>query len=217
MIASLRVAELLCARLCHELVNPIGACNNGLEMLGGASPDLMEEAAQLAIDSADSAARILQFFRLAYGTAVERAGPGGTDLKSHVENYFKGHRISLNWSDETYNDPMSSNSTKLLLNLLVVAEESLPRGGSLTVEVLAAESRHQVAILAIGEGARVRPEAREGLNRDLPDSELTTRNIQSVFCRLLAAECGADVSVDDQEEGCVVFSLDVGKDVFSQP
>jgi histidine phosphotransferase ChpT len=207
MIGSVRLAELLSARICHDLVNPVGACNNGLEMLADASSDIFDEAVELAQDSGRSAARILQYFRLAYGTAAERAGPGGIDIKQAVEDFFSEASVELTWSDETYNDPMSAGMTKLLLNLLLVADESLPRGGSLSVQLAATGSGHEIAILAMGEGARLRAETSEALTEDLHESALTTRNIQGAFSRLLAQGINAELQLDESQPNCVVFSV----------
>ena len=208
MNASVRLAELLSARICHDLVNPVGACNNGLDMLSDPSSDIFDEARQLAIDSGRSAARTLQYFRLAYGTAAERAGPGGSDVKRQVEEFFSEGAVQISWSDESYNDPIDAPLTKLLLNLLLVADESLPRGGSLSVQIVATGAGgHEIAILAMGEGARLREETAEGLKRDLPDSALNTRNIQGDFTRVLSVSLGAELGVDDSQDNCVIFSV----------
>jgi len=208
MNTSVRLAELLSARICHDLVNPVGACNNGLDMLADPGSDIFDEARQLAVDSGLSAARTLQYFRLAYGTAAERAGPGGADVKRQAEEFFSEGAGQISWSDESYDDPISAALTKLLMNLLLVADESLPRGGSLSVQIVSTGSGgHEIAILAMGEGARLREETSEGLKRDLPESALNTRNIQGVFTRLLAGSLEAELGVDDSQDNCVIFSV----------
>ncbi len=208
MNGSLRLAELLSARICHDLVNPVGACNNGLDMLGDPGAEIFDEARQLAVDSGRSAARTLQYFRLAYGTAAERAGPGGTDVKRQVDEFFADSAVELAWSDETYNDPIDAPLTKLLLNLLLVADESLPRGGSLSVQIVSnGAGGHELAILAMGEGARLRDETAQALREDLPDSALTTRNVQGAFTRRLAQSLEAGLSVDGSQANCVIFSV----------
>ena len=207
MVSSVRVAELLSAKICHDLVNPLGACNNGLEMLDDANSEIFDQARQLAIDSGRSAARVLQYFRLAYGTAAERSGDG-LDVKGQVEEFFKEGAVEVTWTDESYNDPISAPEVKLLLNLLLVADECLPRGGSLSVQILSTGGGgHELAILAMGEGARLREESLEALTKDLHERDLTTRNIQGVFTRLLAGAIPADLQVDATQENCVIFSV----------
>src|SRR6185437_6806303 len=76
MLVEMRVVELLNSRLCHELVSPVGAINNGVELLGEEDPDFVRDAIQLIGQSARKASQRLQFYRFAYGTAVS-AGSGG--------------------------------------------------------------------------------------------------------------------------------------------
>ena len=95
MIASVRLAELLSARICHDLVNPVGACNNGLEMLADASSDIFDEAVELAQDSGRSAARVLQYFRLAYGTAADTVAQVRQTLAAMGQSAFSSEYPSF--------------------------------------------------------------------------------------------------------------------------
>jgi len=74
MLVEMRVVELLNARLCHELVSPVGAINNGVELLGEEDPDFVRDAIQLIGQSARKASQRLQFYRFAYGTNVSGSG-----------------------------------------------------------------------------------------------------------------------------------------------
>ena len=116
--------------------------------------------------------------------------------------------MDVAWADESYNDPIGPGLTKLLMNLLLVADEALPRGGSLSVQIVSTgNGGHEIAILAMGEGARLREETADSLKRDLPESAMNTRNIQGVFTRLLAVSLGADLRLDESQENCVIFSV----------
>src|SRR3546814_14984721 len=77
----LRVAELLASRLCHDLVGPIGAVGNGLELLGDEEFGMADDAMKLTTSSARQASPILQFFRLAYGMAGARVGPAYSPIR----------------------------------------------------------------------------------------------------------------------------------------
>src|SRR3546814_1407714 len=91
-----RVAELLAARLCHDLVGPIGAVGNGLELLGDEEFGMADDAMKLTTSSARQASHILQFFRLAYGMAGARVGADYSAIRSeeHTSELQSLMRIS---------------------------------------------------------------------------------------------------------------------------
>jgi histidine phosphotransferase ChpT len=93
----IRVAELLCSRLCHELVSPVGAINNGVELIEEMGEDMAEEAIALISHSAGQAARRLRLLRLAYGAAGGEGAVGFADAQQAATAYFADGKISLDW------------------------------------------------------------------------------------------------------------------------
>jgi hypothetical protein len=129
MLVEMRVAELLNARLCHELVSPVGAINNGVELLGEEDPDFVRDAIQLIGQSARKASQRLQFYRFAYGTNVSGsagggAPPSGRDLSVGL---FEETKLHCDWQAGAATLP--SDWQRLACNMLVLAGEALPRGG----------------------------------------------------------------------------------------
>src|SRR5258708_34331116 len=96
MLVEMRVVELLNARLCHELVSPVGAINNGVELLGEEDPDFVRDAIQLIGQSARKASQRLQFYRFAYGTNASASGTpaSGRDLSLGL---FEETKIRCDW------------------------------------------------------------------------------------------------------------------------
>lgn len=195
----MRVAELLASRLCHDLVGPIGAVNNGLELIGDEDPGMLDEALKLTASSAQQAANTLQFFRLAYGLAGDRVGGNLSELHDLVANYLGSGKIKLNWSIETGPVGIPKGLGKLVLNMVALAAEGLPKGGTLDVEAGPSSAALHVAAIATGPGAKLREEIMLGLQPDASVADLTPRSVQGYFTRILAQRSGADLAVDTEK------------------
>src|SRR5215813_3781002 len=153
---ALDLAALLCSRVCHDLISPTGAIVNGLEVLEEEDSD--EETKAFALDlikrSAKTASARLQFCRLAFGSA---GAPGGNidigDAQAMARAFIEDGKNKLAW-----NLPpalLAKNRLKLLLNLLIIAGQTIPRGGTLTVDAIGEGETMGFRIAATGLNARV--------------------------------------------------------------
>src|SRR5438270_13152682 len=148
------LASLLCSRLCHDLMSPVGALNNGIELLADETdPEMREKCLELLADSARASANKLKFFRLAFGAA----GAFGEEIDTHeaevaLEGLFgPERRLELGWVVSS--EKLPKNAAKLLLNLAMLAGDALVRGGRLDV---GAERRNGEVELAVrAEGPRI--------------------------------------------------------------
>ncbi len=148
------LAALLCSRLCHDLLSPVGAMNNGIELLSDETdPAMRERCIELLAESARSAANKLKFFRLAFGAA----GGFGDDIDlSEAKNVIEAlvtssGRTELVWG---VNEPaMPKHGVKILLNLVAIANDALIRGGTLSVAAEKRSGRGEIVVRA--EGARL--------------------------------------------------------------
>lgn len=190
----LAATQLLMSHLCHELVSPIGAINNGIEMLedfGG--NELEPEAVGLIAESGKAAAAKLRFYRLAYGRAGQAADLGLRQCAAAAGELLGADgRVILDWQapDEVRLVP---GGPQLLLNLIVLAAGGLPRGGRLAVSVAATGSRAEVRLAAAGLGAKL-SEAILGVleGREQP---LDHGNIHAWYCARLTANLGTTLAV----------------------
>ena len=146
------LASLLCSRLCHDLMSPVGALNNGIELLADEQdPEMRERCMELLAESARATANKLKFFRLAFG-----AGGGFGDAidtgeaKAALEGLLGSDKLELGWM--VADAKLSKGATKLLLNLALIAGDSLVRGGRLDV---GAESDGGTEIAIRAEGPRI--------------------------------------------------------------
>jgi histidine phosphotransferase ChpT len=185
----LRLAELLAARLCHELSGPIGAIGNGAELLDEDGAEFLRDAVALIGDSARRAASRLRFYRFAYGfgRGGSRTGPAPHELAAA---FFDGSRIACDYRERAEPPPLEWH--KLGCNLLVAAAEGLPRGGQLALLAGAAGP----IVEATGDGAALSPQTRAGLQLEPAPEALTTRTVHAHFTGLLAAELGWRLDID---------------------
>lgn len=128
-------AALLCSRLCHDLISPVGAISNGIEILSDEEDEMMRaEVMKLLELSAGQTSNRLKFYRLAFGAA---GGIGAhvpiRDAKNAATSLFEGTQIKLEWNSEV--GEMDKSTLKVLLNMILVASESLIRGGEMAVNI----------------------------------------------------------------------------------
>jgi histidine phosphotransferase ChpT len=187
----LRVLELLTARLCHDLIGPVAAINNGVELLadnaglvrGGPDPDLLRDALALVGDSASQAASRLQFYRFAYGYGHGGviAGAPPSELASR---FFEHTRIACDYGESIPALPLDWQ--RLGCNFLLTGAEVLSRGGNLALAVIPGGLDLEVT----GEFAGLSPETTAALLLETPVAALTPRSVQAYFTGLVAQTLG---------------------------
>ena len=197
----LRVVELLCSRLCHDLVSPVGAVSNGVELLSeiGGAPDA--EALTLVGQSAQNAAQRLRFFRAAYGAAAATNITVG-EIRDLATGMVGDRHIAVQLQSGL-TLPAHRSAIKLLLNMILMGAECLPRGGTLYVRVDRG-AKPTIVVSAEGAGA-ILPDGVTGALDGMPVESLTARTVQSYFTGRLAEVCGARLEVSDREPSRIVL------------
>jgi histidine phosphotransferase ChpT len=196
MKIDLRVAELLASRLCHDLVGPIGAVGNGLELLGDEEFGMADDAMKLTTSSARQASNILQFFRLAYGMAGARVGPDYSQLRDLSAALLEPSRTKLDWTAVQAPEGAPDGLAKVLLNMVALGHEALPRGGRLKVAIASAPGSVEARVTAEGQDAHLRPESLAGLQDNVNLDEMTPRGVHGYFTRLVAKRLGGDLVLE---------------------
>ncbi|MGL3210292.1 histidine phosphotransferase ChpT [Bradyrhizobium sp. BR 1433] len=191
---ALELAALLCSRVCHDLISPVGAIVNGLEVLDdNPKPEDRDFALDLIRKSAKTASARLQFCRLAFGAA----GSSGAQIDlGDAQNMAKGHiedgKVTLTWNLPRLLLP--KNRVKLLLNMLVIAQQTIPRGGTLTIDPVGEGEAISFRITAAGLNARVPQNIVDLLNATSPNT-VDAHAVQPHYTRLLAEACGLKVTL----------------------
>ena len=196
---SLDFASLLCSRLCHDLLSPVGAINNGLELLADENdPGLRRQYMDLLAESARASADKLKYFRLAFGAA----GGFGDRIQSSeariaLESLVKGNsRIAFGWMVD--DEDLSRGATRILLNLGLIALDALIRGGRLDVCLEADE------IVIRAEGPRLVLDAEVKAMLGGADIAPTSRTIGAALARRLARIDGRTLMLN-QEDGLLLL------------
>ncbi len=197
-INDLRLAELLASRLCHDLVGPISAISNGMELLEEGMADLDEEARRLVGESAEQASAALQFYRVAIGFGASPSDDPG-QLKRLVEPFLAHRKTRLDWV-EPLGEGLPAGWGKLLLNLVAIAADALPMGGRVEVSAQPLPGQAQLRCLALGPEAELRPDVAAGLVPEATVDSLTPRSVQAFYAGLVAERLGAQL-VTEQESG----------------
>jgi histidine phosphotransferase ChpT len=182
---ALELAALLCSRVCHDLISPVGAIVNGLEVLDdNPKPDDREFALDLIRKSAKTASARLQFCRLAFGAAGSTSaqidlGDALTMARGHLEDGKT--TIALNLPRIL----RPKNRVKLLLNMMVIAQQTIPRGGVLTVDSIGEGEAIGFRVSAAGLNARMPQNIADLLSSD-STAGVDAHAVQPYYTRLLA-------------------------------
>jgi histidine phosphotransferase ChpT len=199
---ALDLSALLCSRVCHDLISPVGAIVNGLEVY---EEDNDEETKNFALElikkSAKAASVRLQFCRLAFGAA----GSAGAeidlgDAENMARGFIEDEKVKLTWNLPRLLLP--KNRVKLLLNMLIVAGHAIPRGGTMVVDPVGTGPDMSFRITASGLNVRV-PQAMPGLLAGSGDT-VDAHAIQPFYTGLLARSCGLTVTLAAEGDAVVV-------------
>ena len=201
------LAGLLCSRLCHDLLSPVGALNNGLELMADEQdPEMRERCLELLAESAKASANKLKFFRLAFG-----AGGGFGDsidtreAKAALEGLFGADkRVELGWMVEE--DELPKGAVKLLLNLALIAGDALVRGGRLDVGVERGEGLEMV-IRAEGPRILLDPALRETILKGSADGSVEPRAAGAWLAHGLANDAGGTINLSDPADEVLVMGV----------
>lgn len=208
MPQDLELAELMAARLCHDLVGPIGAVANGVELLGDGGPPDPEVNALIA-QSARQASRRLQWFRIAFGTANALPASGLlAETRRLVSGLFEEGRVTLDWAppDAAAEAVASRQAAKLVLNLALVALEVLPRGGAVQARLAGSGAALSVQMAAVGSGARIPDDIQAAMKPGATSADLTPKSIPAFLAMRVAEAAGTRISQSASADR-VEFSL----------
>ena len=192
-----RIAELLCSRICHELVAGVAAINNGVELVSEIDPSMSEEAMSLIGSSAKQASARVQYYRMAYGfagyDALTSLGAVTALIGGLVENES---RYALEGGSADGTAPLQPGWGKVLLNMSVLAMECLPKGGAVAPAVTAANGATLLSVTGRGEEARVPDRYRGVLDGAVAPDEVSALNVHAYYTAALAESAGEGLRVE---------------------
>jgi histidine phosphotransferase ChpT len=194
-LIDIRVMELLASKLCHDLVSPVSAINNGVELIEDIGGDVIDEAMKLIGDSAVHASRRLKLFRMAYGRAGGEDTISVNDIRPIATQYLTGGKIILNWAET---DPAPSLASvkgymKVILNAVILAEEILAYGGTIAVRTATFGTETGYRFEIAGRNAQMTAIMQASLDGTVEVHDLTPRSIQGYITGKFASQFGFKV------------------------
>ena len=211
-----KVMELMCSRLCHDLIGPVTAINNGIELITEFGDEMRGEAMSLMADSAREGSRRLQFYRVAFGYGGDASGGGVGlgDARARALDLLADGRITLDWPESGAPSDLElpNAGIKLLLNLILFGVEALAGSGAVSVRLNPGSGGVTSAVTARSDKAGLGDELISALSGDLPVEDLTPRTVQLYYTYMLAAGLGSKVatSTEPGEFGLVCRLQSVG-------
>ncbi|KEO90294.1 histidine phosphotransferase [Erythrobacter longus] len=191
MTSQTDLAALLCSRLCHDLLSPVGALSNGIELLADETdPEMQKRCMELLEQSAKTSTDKLKFFRLAFGAAggfgeyvpVEEAQEVIGSLAADAK------RVELNWAISDAKLPKAA--IKVMLNLAQIALDALVRGGTLDIGAERTGGNVEIVARATAEKLAFDETIGQALQGELPDADISSRTAAAHMIALLAKEMG---------------------------
>jgi histidine phosphotransferase ChpT len=199
--ASLDLASLLCSRLCHDLLSPVGALTNGLELLADErDPEMRQRCLDLLEQSARISTDKLKFFRLAFGAAGGFGEMVPLDDARAVVDALAGNngRIEVKW--QLSGDTLPKVAVKVMLNFALMAIDALVRGGTIDIAADLREKSSELVVRASGARIAFDPDIGRALDGALAADQLSSRTAPAAMVRELAGSLGGTIRhmVDDQ-------------------
>jgi len=194
------LAALMCARICHDLVSPISALGTALEVLDDDSnADMHADALELVKVTAGQASAKLQYLRLAFGAAGSAPGIIGLDeIRDLISGMYDGGKTTV--QIDTDNTGLEKQRTRLLLNLIMLAVQAIPRGGETRITIRQTGDSEILDLLSTGRKARLDPAVTATLSGKAPDDGFDGRTIQPFYAGMIMREIKASLSTAADED-----------------
>ena len=204
VLEGLDLAALLCSRVCHDLISPVGAIANGLEVMEeGKDEETNKFAMDLIKKSARTASAKLQFCRIAFGAAGSAGAQIDTgDAEKVTRGLMEDEKTKVAW-----NLPrvlLAKNRVKLLLNMMLLAAQAIPRGGQLTVDPIGEGEGMGFKVTASGINAKILTTTPPLLAGEIGGEPLNAHHIQPFYAGLLARAVGVTATMTMDGETVVV-------------
>lgn len=205
MQIDVRIMELLASKLCHDLVSPVSAINNGVELIEDVGGSVIDDAMKLIRDSGNKAARRLRVYRLAYGRAGSDVQLAVRDVRQVAEQYLTGSKIKLVWPEDLLSNNLEDcqGFLKTLLNLILLAEETLAYGGTISLHAISGLKGDKTGcrIEIAGRNAALSLNLQEALEGSASVDDISPRSVQAYvtgrFAEHFCLKLGHDHSIPD--------------------
>ncbi len=198
------LSALLCARICHDLISPVGALGTAIEILDDPSNvDMHGDAMDLVRTSSRQAAAKLKFLRLAFGAAGSAPGViSSSEITTLTNDMFRDAKADLVWNIDT--DGVDKDRARILMNLIMLAVQAAPRGGTVTITRIGrgagTEAGADFTLVSTGPKVRLADDVARAIAGKAPEDGFDGRSIQPLYASLLARDANGTVGASATEE-----------------
>lgn len=208
---NIKILELLASKICHDLISPIGAVNNGVEFVQEMGAEDAGDAIDLIAYSANQASSKLQAYRMAYGAGGADNSIKPEDVHDLIERIITADdKIQQDWDKDA---PMGLNPdtferpegfAKMLVSAFLLAMDSLPKGGVMK----AFEGEDGVIhVTAEGENACIRERSAEALDLTMSETDLEPKYVHAFITGILSKRYGASVNMHEPDNNKVQIDI----------
>ena len=200
MIEPSMLATYIASRICHDLISPVASVNSALELLDDTSDaEMKAQAEQLLVSGAEAATARLQLLRYAFGSAgLSDSAADRHEVKTIIESFMSTHKPSVEWDIQT--DHFSCSHARVLMNMVILAAGSIPRGGTVHLKVTNDGDTLNLTATAIGPRAKISDYTTSIFNERLPEEGWSARTIQPLFTRMVVDELGGRIECMSEAE-----------------
>ena len=207
-ISAVDLASMLCSRVCHDMLSPVGAMANGLELLAEERDSEMRgRIVELLEQSAKTSADKLKFFRLAFGAATGFGEEVLVEEPHQLIAALAGNngRITVNWN--VISPTLPKPAVKVLLNLALFGIEALVRGGTLDIGAEQRDGASEIVVRASGPKIAFDDNVGRAMEGTLPESELSSRTVPAALICQLAASLGGGLQFARSDDALVLGAV----------
>ncbi len=200
MIEPSRLAAYIASRICHDLISPVASVNSALELMEEPGDGEMKaQAEQLLHNGAEAAAARIQLLRYAFGSAgLSDTAADRHEVRKIVEDFMQSYKPSVDWAIDT--DHFSCGHARVLMNLVIMATASIPRGGVVQLKAENSDGSLTVSAIARGPKARLSAVVQAAIDGSDPEEGWSAQTIQPLFAKMVIDDLGGKMSASSGEE-----------------
>lgn len=203
---AVRLIELISSKLCHDIISPVGAISNGVEILEELGPDAGEDVTSLIAFSATQASSKLKALRMAYGLGGADESIRIEDVHKTFEDLIAGEaRLTQSW------DPFADlgleprrGHAKILLCALIFASEGMPKGGVISVD---SDLEGSTIVKGLGENAHFREQYIPALNNEIAIDDLDPKLVHAYTTGVLCKNYGFQITIDESQANALFLKI----------
>ncbi len=196
---SLKLAQLMCSRLCHDLITPVGAISTGLEIISESGDDIDPELLTLTAHSSQNAAQRLVYYRAAFGYTAISSLNSPQKLEQLLKEYLKTYKINLQWQCDIESDGLQvlQDHARILVNIVGLMTECAPYGGDFKISLSTLEDNNLLMSFTLtGDLVNLKAENKKALLGEMQGEEVTPHSVQSYLTHTFVEREGAELSLE---------------------